>query len=64
MSEAFKKSMDELKEHKKITRFEYEQLLCLNYLTCGLANIEKRLIEVSDVLTKIEDKLETIALKE
>ena len=55
--------MDELKDHKKITRFEYEQLLCLNYLTGGLANIEKRLIEVSDVLTKIEDKLETIALK-
>ena len=64
MNEEFKKNMNELKEHKKITRFEYEQLLCLNYLTVGLVNIEKRLIEVGDVLRKIEYRLETIASKE
>ncbi len=63
MSDNFKNDLKELRNQGKLSDFEYNQLVCLNYLTGGLVNIEKRLIEVSDVLRKIEYKLETIASK-
>jgi hypothetical protein len=63
MSDNFKNDLKELHNQGKLSDFEYNQLVCLNYLTGGLVNIEKRLIEVSDVLRKIEYKLETIASK-
>jgi len=63
MSEKFKNDLKGLHNQGKLSDFEYNQLVCLNYLTGGLVNIEKRLIEVSDVLRKIEYRLETIASK-
>lgn len=63
MGDNFKNDLKELRNQGKLSDFEYNQLVCLNYLTGGLVNIEKRLIEVSDVLRKIEYKLETIASK-
>jgi len=60
MSDNFKNDLKELHNQGKLSDFEYNQLVCLNYLTGGLVNIEKRLIEVSDVLRKIVDKLEAM----
>ena len=56
MSEAYKKRMDELKEHTKLSHFEYEQLLCLK-------EIANRLLSIEDSLNKINHHLKNIEAK-
>lgn len=56
MSEVFEKRLEELKEHKKLNHFEYEQLLCLNMIVGRLSSIDDRLRTINNTLTHIEAK--------
>ena len=56
MSEVFEKRMKELKEHKKLFPFEYEQLLCLNVIAGRLVSIDDSLKNINLLIGKIEAK--------
>lgn len=64
MSEAFKKRMEELKEHSKLNHFQYEQLLCLNEIAGILSDIDKRLVtNINDQIHGIKSTIELLVPK-
>ena len=48
--------MKELKEHKKLSPFEYEQLLCLHVIAGRLVSIDDSLNNINLHIGKIEAK--------
>ena len=56
MSEVFEKRMKELKNHKKLSPFEYEQLLCLHVIAGRLVSIDDSLKNINLLIGKIEAK--------
>jgi len=56
MSEAFKKRIKELKDHNKLTHFEYEQSVCLNSIMGSLVSIDDSLKLINHRLSEIFHK--------
>ena len=56
MSEVFEERMKELTEHKKLSPFEYEQLLCLPVIAGRLVSIDDSLNNINLHIGKIEAK--------
>lgn len=54
--EAFEKRMGKLKEHNKLTHFEYEQLLFLHVIASQLISIDDSLGKINNHLGRIEAK--------
>jgi len=54
MSREFKRDIEGLYKEKKLSDFEYNQLVCLNEIAGALIDIDKRLV------TNINDQLQGI----
>lgn len=65
MSEGFKKVIDDLYKgkEKKLSDFEYNQLVCLNSIMSSLVGIEDHLGNINISLNDIKYKVDLIALK-
>ena len=64
MSREFKRDMEGLHKEKKLSDFEYNQLVCLNEIAGALRDIDKRLVtNINDQLQGIKFKIDLIALK-
>ena len=53
MIREFERDMEGLHKEGKLSDFEYNQLVCLNYIMGNLANIDVQLRDISDNLRNI-----------
>lgn len=63
MSDIFKKDICELYHNKKLSDFEYNQLVCLNSMIDSLGSIDNKLEHINKRLSEIKYGLDGIASK-
>lgn len=64
MSREFKRDMESLHKEKKLSDFEYNQLVCLNEIAGALRDIDKRLVtNINDQIHGIKSAIELLVPK-
>jgi len=63
MSNKFE-DIEKLCREKKLSDFEYNNLVCLNNITGYLIDIDKRVVNIESKLENIKSSIELLALKE
>ena len=56
--------IEKLYREKKLSYFEYNNLVCLNNITGYLIDIDKRVVNIECKLENIKSSIELLAIKE
>jgi hypothetical protein len=63
VSKDYEEELKKLHKEEKLSDFEYNQLVCLNYIVGNLVNIDTQLRDISNNLQGIKYGVDTITSK-